>query len=341
MGNTRYRAKRLEEKILTIVVPSYHTQAYIDRCIPAMLNHPYAGRMELLLVNDGSTDGTLKKLNWYAGNFPETVTVVDKENGGHGSVINTGIRLAKGRFFKVVDGDDWVVPHNLGRMLHDLARCSADLAVHPFIKYDSTNKKGKTIRYAGNKNRAVKFDEAAPKLREVEIHAAAYRTALLREHKVRVREHCFYEDTEYNLFPLPYVETLRVFSYPVSVYRTGSGTQSVAPKQAFQNRAMHHKIVWDCIGWFEKKESALSPQKRAYVKRVICRLVRSQYMLYLKNRITGSQLEELAAWDRKLQKRSACFYQATNRFPLDVLRGDIRRMYPPLRRFYQIYAKLP
>ena len=104
---------------------------------------------------------------------------------------------------------------------------------------------------------------------------------------------------------------------------------------------MHHKIVWDCIGWFEKKESALSPQKRAYVKRVICRLVRSQYMLYLKNRITGSQLEELAAWDRKLQKRSACFYQATNRFPLDVLRGDIRRMYPPLRRFYQIYAKLP
>ena len=82
------------KKILTIIVPSYNTEAYIDECLPTMLKHRYRKQLELLLVNDGSRDGTLEKLKQYEQSYPDTVPVIDKEIGGHGSVINLGIRKA-------------------------------------------------------------------------------------------------------------------------------------------------------------------------------------------------------------------------------------------------------
>ena len=70
----------LVDKILTITVPSYNTEAYIDECIPTMLQHPYVRYLEILLVNDGSSDRTLEKMEWYQRRYPDTIVVIDKEN---------------------------------------------------------------------------------------------------------------------------------------------------------------------------------------------------------------------------------------------------------------------
>ncbi|KAI4447905.1 hypothetical protein C823_002424 [Eubacterium plexicaudatum ASF492] len=72
------------EKVLTIAVPSYNTQDEIDRCLPTMLQHPDTARLEILLVNDGSTDHTLEKMRWYERHYPGIVTVINKKTEGMG-----------------------------------------------------------------------------------------------------------------------------------------------------------------------------------------------------------------------------------------------------------------
>ena len=326
------------KKILTIIVPSYNTEAYIDECLPTMLKHRYRKQLELLLVNDGSRDGTLEKLKQYEQRYPDTVTVIDKENGGHGSVINLGIRQAKGDYLKIVDGDDWVISKNLEKMIGQLASCSADLVIHPYIKYSVQDRKQKKVSYAIDKKRQMDFDEAASGLREVEIHAAAYRTSMLRDGHIQVREKCFYEDTEFNIYPIKYVRTVIAFDDPVYVYRVGTASQSISPQQAFKNRFMHRLVIDDCIAYYEDNFRQLSSPKQDYIKKIIGKRIRSQYAIYLKNEMTAGRIEELMEWDRRLKRRSPYFYKTSHKFPISLLRKDMHRAYPFVRFLYKAYV---
>lgn len=93
-------------KYLTITVPCFNSEKYLKRCLDSLI---ICGTdVEIIVVDDGSTDQTGEIAELYAKWFPEIVTVVHKENGGHGSGVNTGLKLAKGRYFKVVDSDDWL-----------------------------------------------------------------------------------------------------------------------------------------------------------------------------------------------------------------------------------------
>ena len=99
-------------KILSITIPSYNVEKYIDKCVQSMLVDSILDDIEILIVNDGSKDSTPEIAKGYVEKYPQTVRLIDKENGGHGSTINAGIREATGKYFKVVDGDDWLNTEN-------------------------------------------------------------------------------------------------------------------------------------------------------------------------------------------------------------------------------------
>ena len=94
-------------KLLTITVPCYNSEKYMRKCIDSLL--PGGEDVEILIVDDGSTDKTAEIADEYAEKYPTIVKAIHKENGGHGSGVNTGIEKASGLFFKVVDSDDWVL----------------------------------------------------------------------------------------------------------------------------------------------------------------------------------------------------------------------------------------
>ena len=94
-------------KVLTILVPVYNTEKYIRRCLDSLLVPEVLESIEVLVVNDGSKDRSPEIAQEYAEAFPDTVVLVNKENGGHGSTINTGIERANGKYFRVLDSDDW------------------------------------------------------------------------------------------------------------------------------------------------------------------------------------------------------------------------------------------
>ena len=98
--------KGISMKHLTITVPCFNSEDYLERCVDSLV---IGGKnVEIIIVNDGSTDRTGEIADRYARQYPDIVTVVHKENGGHGSGVNTGLALATGMYFKVVDSDDWL-----------------------------------------------------------------------------------------------------------------------------------------------------------------------------------------------------------------------------------------
>ena len=96
-------------KYLTIAIPSYNSELYLERCLDSMiLPAGWMEQVEIIVVNDGSTDRTGEIADDYVRRFPDTVKVIHKENGGHGSGVNAGLEHAEGKYFKVVDSDDWL-----------------------------------------------------------------------------------------------------------------------------------------------------------------------------------------------------------------------------------------
>ena len=105
-------------KLLTITVPCYNSEKYMQKCIDSLLTG--GEDVEILIVDDGSTDGTAGIADEYAERYPSIVKVIHKENGGHGSGVNAGIENASGLFFKVVDSDDWVLDTAYQKVLETL-----------------------------------------------------------------------------------------------------------------------------------------------------------------------------------------------------------------------------
>ena len=93
-------------KLLSIAIPCYNSEAYMEKCIESLLKG--GEEVEILVVNDGSSDRTAEIADAYAEKYPTIIKAIHQENGGHGEAVNAGIRNATGLYFKVVDSDDWV-----------------------------------------------------------------------------------------------------------------------------------------------------------------------------------------------------------------------------------------
>lgn len=221
-------------KLLSIAIPCYNSAAYMRRCIDSLL--PGGEDVEILIVNDGSKDDTLKIAEEYRERFPSIVKVIDKENGGHGSAVNAGIKHAAGLFYKVVDSDDWV---NQGAymqilsVLKDIIRDgkSLDMMISNFVYEKEGAARKKVMRYHHALPQNCIFTWKDVKHFHVGqyilMHSVIYRTNLLRECGLELPEHTFYVDNIFVFNPLPYVRTMYYLDVNFYRYYIGRADQSV------------------------------------------------------------------------------------------------------------------
>ena len=116
-------------KLLSIVIPTYNTEQYLRRCLDSVLTSEVLPELEVLVVNDGSKDRSPEIAREYEARYPDTVTLIDKENGGHGSTINEGLRAATGKYFRVLDSDDWFDTCNFVKFFAALHDCDEDVVI--------------------------------------------------------------------------------------------------------------------------------------------------------------------------------------------------------------------
>ncbi len=310
-------------KVLTIVVPSYNTSVHIDRCIPSMIDERCIEDVEILLINDGSTDNTLDLLEKYQIQYPKSIRVIDKENGGHGSVINRGILEAKGKYFKVVDGDDPLIPDGLCQLVGRLKSIDADIVYTSYYRnYISINKRELDCVHSIEEGKVYEFDSICHEIGSLPLHALNYRTALLKDNKIKLTEKCFYEDKEYNLFPVPYVNTIVYYNIPTYIYRIGVAGQSISVEKLVKNQAMLETITHHLCDFYERESVELSKPKRDYLASAIVDVIKNMYGMYLKFPYGGKSIRKIEEFNNKCRMWSKDLYDRGNTGAVKLLRRN-------------------
>jgi glycosyltransferase involved in cell wall biosynthesis len=229
-------------KLLTFVVPAYNSENYLSHCIESLI--PGGDDVEIIVINDGSTDNTESIALEYEKKYPGIVKVISKINGGHGSGINVGLEQATGLYFKVVDSDDWLDVEALSTLLstirkHYQEQVQVDLYITNFV-YDKTNEGKFFVRHFSRhfkSNRLSSWSQVGKfyGAQVLLMHSLTYNTEKLRQSGVKLPHHTFYVDNIYSYTPLPQMHTIFYLDINLYHYYIGREDQSVNIR-VFTNR---------------------------------------------------------------------------------------------------------
>lgn len=221
-------------KLLSVTVPCYNSENYMENCIHSLLTG--GPEVEIIIVDDGSTDRTAEIADKYAKDYPDIVRVIHQENGGHGEAVNAGLRHAEGLFFKVVDSDDWVSVSAYKEIMKTLGNLAGeqklvDMVISNFVYEKEGARHKKAMRYRGAfpQNKVFTWEDVKflRKGQYILMHSVIYRTKLLRECRLQLPEHTFYVDNIFVYHPLPYVKTMYYLNVDFYRYYIGREDQSV------------------------------------------------------------------------------------------------------------------
>ncbi len=297
------------KKVLTVAVPMYQVQQYIKKCLESFLVQEIEQKVEILAVDDGSFDGTSAAAKQYARKYPHMIRYIRKENGGHGSAVNTAMRYAGGKYFMVVDGDDWVRQEDFRELVMQLEKLDADLAVSHYVRVKGRKE---TVVYT----KAPLYGTVLPFacLQAAGCYAAlpsiCYRTELLKKAALHLPEHSYYDDLVYMTKPMWLVQTVVFLDLAPYQYRVGTAAQSTSKKQMADNAVQHRKMV--CRLFYDysskkgsgkkgsdKKESA----QEQYIRTAVCRAFLDHYYIFLQcepnMRLAAVRLKQTDAFLRK------------------------------------------
>ncbi len=257
-------------KLLTVTVPAYNSQDYLHRCIDSLL--PGGERVEVLIIDDGSTDDTGRIADGYAQRYPDIVRVIHQENGGHGEGINQGLRHATGTYFKVVDSDD-VLSDDFPAMLDALERCEhlggVDLFVTNYYYAHTDGVGDRSICYRNALPQGRSFSWAQTKRfhphQLLTLHSCTFRTALMRQWGTELPKHTFYEDNLMVCLTLPRVE--RMYYMNTDLYRYTIGRQGQSVQQDVTRQRYTHQLLvaQRCFAAFHLDDIA-EPRLRSYLR---------------------------------------------------------------------------
>lgn len=329
------------EKILSIVVPAYNVEKYLDQCLSSFVNTEVLRDIEILIINDGSTDRTAEIAEKYCEKYPGCFVLYNKENGGHGSGINYGIEHAKGKYFKVVDGDDWVETVNLPVFVRTLKKIDVDVIASNYRLVEDGTAKVLEDRYAcTNKYHYGKEWGFAEAVSEpvIKIHSLTIRTSILKENEIRVDEHVYYEDAEYILYPIPYCKNVYYDPTFVYMYRLGRNGQSV-DIESMKRHAKDHMQVLNSMFEYYIDNQFIQQYKKKYLERGIALSVQNQYQIYLAMGNEPGIYEKMKRFDEKLREYYPGIYHAVTKKSIWAIRHSNYKLFPLAVKLYHLIKK--
>lgn len=219
-------------KLLTVVIAAYNKEDLLPRCLDSLIVPSIMEDVEILIVNDGSKDNTLFVAQQYAARYPDYFIAIDKPNGNYGSVMNKGLSMANGKYFRTLDADDWYNTSIFEEYIEQLRQTDADLVLSERVDvWTQTNKKqhfsfGEEFPLFEDLQVSDSFWHNANILTLVYVMGMCYKTQLLKDSGLKWTEGICYTDAEYCVWPLPLVQTVRFVPLPLYQYVRDADGQS-------------------------------------------------------------------------------------------------------------------
>ena len=299
-------------KLMTFAVPCYNSQDYMRKCIDSLLVG--GEEIEIIIVNDGSSDDTKKIAEEYAEKYPTIIKAVTQENGGHGEAVNTGLAHATGLYFKVVDSDDWVNVEAYKGVLEVLGKCvrgpvTLDMMICNYVYEKVGVKKKRVMRYvhALPQERVFGWNDVKPLGRShyILMHSLIYRTELLRESGLVLPAHTFYVDNLVAFVPFVHVKNMYYLDVNFYRYYIGREDQSVNEEVMVKRVDQQIKVNKLMIDWMVKQKS-LNKKLRKYMMNMLSMILTVSSIILIRSGTQENLGKKKELWnylkmsDRKL-----------------------------------------
>ena len=300
-------------KYISFAIPCFNSQNYMSRAIDSLLTGK--DEVEILIVNDGSRDQTSEIAHEYMENYPDIVRVIDKENGGHGDAVNAGLGAAQGKYFKVVDSDDWVDEEALKRILTLIRNLEEDgeqidMLVSNFVyeKTGASHKKCVHYRNALPQDEIFRWDDIGHfRLDQyILMHSVIYRTDLLKLIQMKLPKHTFYVDNIYVYYPLPHVRKIYYLDVDFYRYFIGRDDQSVNEKNMIARADQQIYVTKTMIDMYEMGEIS-SKKLRLYMVNYLAIMMTVSSIILIRSK-TEENIEKKRELWRYLKKRDFKMY---------------------------------
>lgn len=243
----------METKLLTVVVPVYKVERYIQKCLNSLIlqNH-LMDKLEVIVVNDGSPDKSTDIASEYEKLFPSVFRIIDKDNGGHGSACNRGLKEARGRYIRFLDSDDWFDNSGFAVLMEKLENIDADIVFSDYYRYymdDNSCELFPVNDVESDQVIAVEcFDWSSQNRNISNFWYCTYKTELLQPLWPLFLEGISYDDSILFVAPLIRAKTVCYIKAPVYYYLIGRPGQSMGQgniKCQYKARHKTHMQVFD------------------------------------------------------------------------------------------------
>lgn len=292
---------------MSISVAAYNAEKWIERCLNSFIVPEIIDEIEVLIINDGSTDRTSAIAREYTLRYPDTFILIDKENGGHGSTVNAAIKAASGKYFKIVDSDDWVEQNELVKLAGQLKNMEADVVISPYyiVKANSFSKQFVTCIDGLNSkymNRVLNINQLEVKW-ELAMHGLTFYTEVLKNYFIPLDENCFYVDLEYIVFYFSHIQTVYISDIPIYNYLIGTNEQSVNMDNMIKRRSQHLQVCKRMIDYYSNCNFNTD-----VIRTVIESCIINEYRILLQIADANISKSEFMHFDHMLKELNSIMY---------------------------------
>ncbi len=302
------------EKVLSVIVPMYNTELYIERCLDSLLyNKDVISDIEIIVVNDGGTDSSIDIVKGYRKKYPKSIVIIDKDNGGHGSAVNAGMEKATGKYIRVVDSDDWVDIDNFAEYVKRLKNEKADVVVTNVRRQQLYDESELDFEFKEKSKRPIPIRQIKNKVMEEDfffefsMHSMTVKTERLR--KVwgnGLLEKTFYVDQQFVAKVFMCAENYVEYSMNIYMYFIGRPEQSMG--EGFFKHINDHERV---LRWLLKttEDNSFPDYYKKIVFRQIVLMFGTHYKAYKEQpKLSRKDKKDLVEFDGYLRQKYLDYY---------------------------------
>lgn len=320
----------MKQKILSVVVPTYNMEQYLKRCLSSLINDEVIDDIEVIIVNDGSKDRSLDIAMEFQSLYPDSIVVIDKVNGNYGSCINSALKIAKGRYFRILDADDWFDTYGFVRFVNALQDYNVDMV---FTHYSVITRNGNHL-VASNYNflnEVISVDsDAFSRLNIREdfvMHKITYSIELLKRIGLELSEGISYTDIEYVYYPLFYVNSVVYLDLQLYNYYIGRSGQTISIKSRIAHLSDLEHIMLRIL---ERSLTKVSPNRYIAQAQFLVKVFSGYYhTLLVVQKLSPENKDKLLHMDGLIRKFDSLIYNRLD---------NIKTLGVPYIRFWRKYS---